>query len=54
MIRLLRLLIFGKWNSCNHRWKIIDKLNHSYGRSFIGYEYVLQCDKCGNIKRKRP
>jgi hypothetical protein len=48
LILLKRLLGF-----CNHKWKIIktgDIINENGG--CIGKYYVLQCEHCGNIKKK--
>ncbi len=45
---------------CNHDWKILQTLNnvdsgssYRYGYTVVvGKIYVMQCQKCGNIKRK--
>jgi len=46
------------WNiliGCSHKWKIIDERDFSdYDGRRIGTSYYLQCEKCGNVKRKLP
>lgn len=52
MIQWLR----EKLGLCSHKWTIIrtvgvyDKIND---RLPYAYEYILQCQHCGNIKNKR-
>ena len=52
MIRLLQFL----WSGCWHRWKAIRsiKTRHSYDGhySHTTDDYVLQCERCGNVKRR--
>ena len=40
---------------CVHKWKIIDKFIVRCPSSGLatGTEYILQCENCGNIKRKK-
>ena len=55
MIRLLSFLFTGCW----HQWKIIE-VNNIMTRSVLtganlsqsGTQYILQCEKCGNVKGK--
>lgn len=49
MIKLLQLLIFGHV----HKWKIITEGHLADSNSVVvGNYYDLQCEHCGNIKRK--
>ncbi len=51
MIRLIQLLFFGHI----HKWEIIDKRRVDYESDFSKGScdrYVLQCERCGNIKVK--
>lgn len=53
MIWLLQLFIFGHV----HKWKIIKDgslhVNDECGRTVkTGQRYILQCEHCGNIKKK--
>lgn len=49
MIKLLQILWYGH----SHKWKIIQtiQLQNEYGAN-VGKKYHLQCEVCGNIKRK--
>lgn len=46
---------------CNHKYKIIEKVdlfryenhNYQYVKVPTGAEYILQCEHCGKIKKKR-
>jgi hypothetical protein len=41
---------------CRHRWKQIGKHNvYGYTNKELPlyYDYVLQCEKCGDIRRRR-
>lgn len=46
---------------CNHKYKIIEKVdlfgykshNYQYVEVLTGAEYILQCEHCGKIKKKR-
>lgn len=51
MLKLLGFLFTG----CFHKWKTIDKHKVEYRTDFssgVHDRYVLQCEKCGNIKKK--
>ena len=51
MIKLLSLIIFGHW--CDHKWKIIKEIKVFWEESDSiprRREYILQCEKCGNMK----
>ena len=51
MIKLLSLIIFGHW--CDHKWKLIKEIKVLWNESDTipsGREYVMQCEKCGNMK----
>lgn len=46
------------WGICTHRWKVLEVAENT----LIGYDgierpngarYILQCDKCGDIKSVR-
>ena len=40
---------------CKHKWKIINKIKqyeHGNGEMPYGTKYILQCEKCGKIKKK--
>lgn len=54
MLALLVFLLKGRW-PCVHHWKILREVNlvspESDGQ-FTGTRYVLQCDKCGVVKKK--
>jgi hypothetical protein len=56
MIKLIHMLVFGHY--CEHEWEIIDQIlvYSDYSRDCNPRyperrDYVLQCKKCGNIKR---
>lgn len=43
------------FKSCDHNWKIIHSSKLVMNDKQIiphGYKYILQCEKCGNIKAK--
>jgi hypothetical protein len=42
------------WPWCFHKWEIIRRVDVSEtsGESFIGYTYHLQCQKCGDVKKR--
>lgn len=53
MIRLLQLLFFGHW----HKWKIIEQArlwgaDSAHMDKPTGLVYFLQCEKCGEVKRR--
>lgn len=47
MIKLIEFLIFGHI----HRWNILAKGKVTRGSNEIGQRYILQCEKCGNVKK---
>ena len=52
MIRLLYLLIFGHW--CDHKWKLIKEIKVFWDESDSipsGTKYIMQCEKCGKMKK---
>lgn len=53
MLNFLYYIFIGK-RLCNHKWKVIAKgrVEDAYTERMIGKWYDLQCEKCGNIKRK--
>jgi len=52
MIRFLKWLFTGDGH--NHKWKIFSKENLYRGdKDIVGHEYILQCEKCGDIKSYR-
>ena len=52
MLGWLYRFFIGNFHS--HKWKIISQnpVANEYGEK-IGWKYHLQCENCGNIKRKR-
>ena len=63
MLGWLWRIIFGSFNGCEHKWKIIQEVkklgqrtdiyDDPIGEKFIlGTKYTLQCEKCGDIKFK--
>jgi len=48
MIRLIQLLIWGH----NHKWSIIDDYRLNGGPGMVGHRYHLQCEKCGDVKKR--
>jgi len=56
MLRILRLLIYGRWNVtplCEHKWKKVDETVLTSEGNGRGYIYTLQCEKCGDCKNFR-
>ncbi len=49
LIKLWRWL-FG---ACEHKWVTIGGYGGYTGWLSPKYDYVLRCDKCGNMKQKR-
>jgi len=51
MKRLLKWLFTGDGHL--HKWKIIKEgeLSKTNGNSVIGVFYVMQCEKCGELKK---
>ena len=51
--RLFKFLFYA----CDHKWGIIKKTELYYGefidKNYIGDAYQMQCEKCGNLKRKQ-
>lgn len=37
---------------CQHRWKIIDRVNLRVGSALVGHRYILQCEHCGWVRKK--
>ncbi len=59
MLKWLWNFIVGK-PTCEHVWKIKNEIDvYAYGESNpqtdmpIATKYILQCEKCGDIKKKR-
>lgn len=51
MLKLLQLLIFGHV----HKWKIVNVNTLDYNGDFGSgtcIRYTMQCEVCGNIKKK--
>lgn len=52
MIRLLQFL----WSGCWHEWEVIKEARlewtDDFGSEGTCTRYILQCKKCGNIKKK--
>lgn len=40
-------------HTCQHEYKIIDKIDLCWEEEITGTLYVLQCTKCGKIKTKK-
>jgi hypothetical protein len=40
---------------CEHQWKLLNKIQvYDYFYTvYIADDYILQCEKCGTVKRKR-
>ena len=57
LTRLWRWLFY----TCDHKWAVIerapvylvDESGKNIGEKPFATDFVLQCEKCGNIKRKR-
>jgi len=51
MLGWLWLMIVGRFSNCDHVWKIIDQ--KQIRRSFeTGTRFILQCEKCGDVKKR--
>lgn len=50
MIKLIAFLFTGCW----HKWKIIHEARvvDDSGEKRVGQAYILQCERCGIVKRK--
>lgn len=55
MIGWIYRLIVGSFSSCHHDFKIIKEGEEKdiKSGSVIGYVYVLQCSKCGELKNHK-
>ncbi len=53
MIAWLWNIVVGQL--CHHKWEEIDRCNLLVSRDAIphGQKYILQCERCGNIKTVR-
>lgn len=49
MIGWLYRLIIGDFQSCQHKWVILEKQQVSM-LDAVWTRYTLQCEKCGNLK----
>ena len=52
MMNLIRKLL----GLCEHRWVIIREVQMTSDEALtipVGTKFVMQCDKCGNIKTKK-
>lgn len=54
MIGLLKFL----WSGCWHHWSVYreNKIHGSTGDGDYGWiatEFILRCDRCGNMKKRR-
>lgn len=50
MWTILKKIFIG--TSCDHRWIHKETITLTSYNKISGYRYVLQCEKCGNIKFK--
>lgn len=50
---MLKKLYRWLFHSCDHKWVIIDKIPVHFEGKYYTDEYHLQCEKCGNLKKKR-
>ena len=43
------------WGICEHKWKVINnaKIIGNETSSTLGHIYILQCEKCGDLKTKK-
>ena len=51
MLRLIHFLVYGRF-PCEHKWKIIEDGKLQHNGAVVGCYHILQCEKCGNVKRK--
>lgn len=51
MIRLLAFL----WAGCFHKWDLYSqvKVNDFRTGAYYADDYILQCERCGDFKRRR-
>lgn len=51
MIRLFAFL----WSGCFHKWKLHEKVRvrDSESNAYYADDYILQCERCGDFKRRR-
>lgn len=46
---------------CDHKWIVIEKnqvsaflpSDRKNSEHVVGFDFIMQCEKCGNLKRKR-
>lgn len=51
MLRLLKWLFTGDGHL--HKWKHVETINsHAEDKRIVGMTWILQCEKCGEIKRE--
>ena len=51
MIKLFSFILTGCW----HKWKIIETVNvfdRGHNERPIGTKYILQCERCGDVKSR--
>lgn len=46
---------FWHWlfGGCQHKWIVIKENKLTESKYYVGYSYVLQCEKCGEIKHRQ-
>ena len=50
MLEWLRTTFLGH----SHKWKLLHRIDVYIGGDYPGaFDYILQCEVCGKIKRKR-
>ncbi len=50
MITWLWNIIIGQF--CHHKWEIIAQCELQDEGVKVGMQYMLQCKKCGNVKKR--
>lgn len=40
-----------KTNICEHKYQLIESLDHNRDKRCVGKVYISRCDKCGDIKK---
>lgn len=51
MLALIHFLVHGRF-PCEHKWKTVDSCPLTYGGKRVGDCYILECEKCGEVKQR--
>mgnify|MGYP006296522433 CR=1 FL=1 len=55
MLGFLWRLLVGSFQSCPHKWVMLEEgyIHDAPTKNKIGAAYVMRCERCGCIKRKK-